>query len=170
MWNNTEIPLAHFITFRSYGTWLHGDERGSVDRHNNGYGDPYYDPNAKWKKLSVQYSKAEPVVLNAEQRKATEAAIRETCEKRGWSLLAVNIRTNHVHSVVSPGSLNPSMALNGFKANATRMMRESGCWKLKSSPWAAKGSKRRLWNERHIELAIDYVINGQGEDLPDFDF
>ena len=36
MWNDTEIPLAHLSTFRSYGTWLHGDKRGSVDRsHNN---------------------------------------------------------------------------------------------------------------------------------------
>jgi xanthine dehydrogenase molybdopterin-binding subunit B len=26
-----------------------------------------------------------------------------------------------------------------------------------------------LWNERSIERAIDCVINGQGDDLPDFD-
>ena len=25
-------PLAYLITIRSYGTWLHGDERGSMDR------------------------------------------------------------------------------------------------------------------------------------------
>ena len=25
-------PLAYFITFTCYGNWLHGDERGSVDR------------------------------------------------------------------------------------------------------------------------------------------
>jgi len=30
--DNERIPLAYLITFRSYGTWLHGDERGSVDR------------------------------------------------------------------------------------------------------------------------------------------
>ncbi|HEX9659180.1 MAG TPA: hypothetical protein VGA18_02730, partial [Rhodothermales bacterium] len=24
-------PLAYLITFTTYGTWLHGDERGSVD-------------------------------------------------------------------------------------------------------------------------------------------
>jgi hypothetical protein len=32
MWNDTEIPLAIFFTFRCYDTWLHGDERGAVDR------------------------------------------------------------------------------------------------------------------------------------------
>src|SRR6185369_556860 len=30
MWNDTDIPLAYLITFRSYGTWLHGDDRGSI--------------------------------------------------------------------------------------------------------------------------------------------
>jgi hypothetical protein len=35
MWNNTNLPLAYLITFRCYGTWLHGDERGSVDRFRN---------------------------------------------------------------------------------------------------------------------------------------
>jgi len=29
MWNDTDIALAHLITFRCHGTWLHGDERGS---------------------------------------------------------------------------------------------------------------------------------------------
>lgn len=25
-------PVAYFISFRTYGTWLHGDKRGSMDR------------------------------------------------------------------------------------------------------------------------------------------
>src|SRR6266566_1829504 len=25
MWNDTDTPLACFISFRTYGTWLHGD-------------------------------------------------------------------------------------------------------------------------------------------------
>jgi hypothetical protein len=38
------IPLAYLITFRSYGTWLHGDPRGSVDRFHNVYGKPRLPP------------------------------------------------------------------------------------------------------------------------------
>ena len=26
-------PIGYLVTFRCYGTWLHGDERGSFDRH-----------------------------------------------------------------------------------------------------------------------------------------
>ena len=27
MWNDTDIPLGYLITFRCYGTWLHGNKR-----------------------------------------------------------------------------------------------------------------------------------------------
>ena len=111
----------------------------------------------------------EVVTLNAEQRESVQQAIDETCQFRHWLLRAINVRTNHVHVVVSIGEVKPGRALNAFKAYATRKMRENGCWQSERSPWADKGSKRNLWNERSIELAVDYVLNGQGDDLPDFD-
>ena len=61
------------------------------------------------------------------------------------------------------------MVLNAFKANATRKLREDDLWPHPFSPWADKGSKRKLWNERSVARAIDYVLNGQGDDLPNFD-
>jgi len=40
--------LAYLITFRCYGTWLHGDERGSIDRRTyNRYGPPDMPANKK---------------------------------------------------------------------------------------------------------------------------
>jgi hypothetical protein len=64
---------------------------------------------------------------------------------------------------------NPDLVLTAFKANATRHLRDNGLWLFDHSPWAEKGSKRRLWNERHIEAAVDYVLYGQGGDLPRFE-
>ncbi len=107
--------------------------------------------------------------LSANRRRAVEYAIRETCSIRNWNLLAVNIRTNHVHSVVATGTKAGELALNAFKANGTRQMRQDGVWTNERSPWADKGSCRRLWNENSISNAIDYVLYGQGDDLPDFD-
>jgi hypothetical protein len=66
-------------------------------------------------------------------------------------------------------SRGSEIVLNAFKANATRQMREDGCWQKSYSPWVDKGSRRNLWNERSVARALDYVINGQGEDLPEFD-
>jgi hypothetical protein len=125
MWNDTDIPLAFLITFRSYGTWLHGDERGSVNRFRNQYNSPRLPPEKNWLYTNTQRLKKEIVVLDAAQRNCVESAARETCEIRGWHLHAVNARTNHVHLVVSIGNKKPETALNAFKANATRKMREA---------------------------------------------
>jgi REP element-mobilizing transposase RayT len=108
-------------------------------------------------------------VLDSAQRHCVEASASETCKIRKWKLYAINVRTNHVHLVVSIGETKPEIALNAFKANATREMRKSACWQSARSPWSDKGSKRYLWNEKSLAQAIDYVLNGQGDDLPDFD-
>ena len=169
VWNDTDTPLAYLITFRCHGTWLHGDERGSIDRFHNRYKSPYIDPNARWHRHNAQILQGQLVILDASRRQSVEAAIRETCTFRQWLLHAVNARTNHVHAVVSIGLIKPECALTAFKANATRQMRQEGCWRSEHSPWAEKGSKRHLWNERSIARAIDYVLYGQGDELPDFD-
>ena len=168
MWNDTDTPLAYLITFRCYGTWLHGDIRGSVDRAHNKFGTPKLQHEPARKGYVRTIAKNDPVVLDGRRRGTVERAIRETCSLRKWLLHAINVRTNHAHSVVS-ASKEPEVVLNAFKANATRAMRENGLWVWKHSPWAEKGSKRRLWNERSVANAIDYVLNGQGDDLPNFD-
>jgi REP element-mobilizing transposase RayT len=166
--NEDHIPLAYLITFRCYGTWMHGDERGSVDRYHNRYGAPFIPPNERWRHHNEQVLKHPPVELDAERRAAVDAAVRETCEKRNWLLRAINVRTNHAHIVVTAGC-KPEAVLSAFKANATRKMREEKRWLHEHSPWSAHGSRRYLWTERHVERAIDYVVNGQGDELPNFD-
>ena len=168
MWNYTDTPLAYLISFRTYGTWLHGDERGATDRFHNQYRSPHILPNKKWLSYNQAMLKAKPLILGPRQRRTIELAICETCRIRKWELLALNVRTNHVHAVVT-AKPNPERVLNAFKANATRHLRQGELWTHPFSPWADKGSNRRLWNERSIARAIDYVLNGQGDDLPDFD-
>ena len=65
------------------------------------------------------------MILRARQRKSIEVAIRETCQIRKWALLAINIRTNHVHTVVTANRAAEPV-LTAFKANATRQLREDG--------------------------------------------
>lgn len=168
MWNDTDTPLAYLITFRTYGTWLHGDERGSFDRHNNVYGQPGIARNDTWKRIETKLQHRELVLLDAKRRASVEKAIGDNCSIRGWDLLAVNVRTNHVHTVIA-ASKSPELILNALKANATRQMREDGCWRSDSTPWAAKGSTRYLWNEKSVATAVDYVVNGQGDNLPSFE-
>jgi hypothetical protein len=102
MWNNTNLPLAYLITFRCYGTWLHGDTRGSVDRFHNQYQAPYIPHNERWRQHNAQALKREPVLLNAVTR-----ICRGGCSRNLYiaqlALRAINVRTNHVHVVVPWG-------------------------------------------------------------------
>ena len=153
-WNDTDVPLAYLITFRTYGTWLAGDERGSIDRYHNMYGSPKAESRIIREQQQVKKLKSEPFVMNAEARRAVEDAMREVCEFRHWHLYAINIRTNHGHAVVS--AVAPSeKVLNDFKSYSTRKLRERGCWPHGHSPWVDKGSRRKLWNEDHIFNACD---------------
>jgi len=163
--SESSIPLAYLITFRAYGTWLHGDSRGSVDRFHNKYGTPFIAPNRRWEQYNERTLKRPPAKLTARRRAAIDAAIRETCRIRKWNLWALNTRTNHVHTVIS-ANCDPEIVLNAFKANATRKMREAGCWQSGKTPWVRKGSKRWLWTHEALIAAIVYVEYEQGGPLP----
>src|SRR4051812_37861467 len=109
MWNDTDIALAYLITFRTYGTWLHGDLRGSVDRTTNIYNTPRIAHRPARSDFERSLLKYEPVLLNAASRRSVELAIQETCEFRQWHLHAMNVRTNHGHCVVSSGLDKPAL-------------------------------------------------------------
>jgi len=154
-------PHGYLITFRAHGTWLHGDARGSIDRFHNRYETPYIPVNDRWHGYNEQTMKLAPVKLHHSRRSSINDSIKETCELRKWRLHAANVRTNHVHVVVS-ARCDPEIVLRAFKANATRKMREAGCWTSAQTPWAQKGSKRWLWTYEQLQRTIAYVLDGQG--------
>src|SRR2546427_5632499 len=154
--NDRSAPVGYLITFRCYGTWLHGDERGSVDRHHRRYGTRGLQPSALRRNHDRELLKQAPVKLNSLQRSAVKSAISETCTIRHWQLWTVNVRTNHVHAVVTANK-KPDAVLSALKANATRAMREAGLWTSELSPWEFRGSKKYLWDEKQLADAIAYV-------------
>ncbi len=157
------FPLAYLITFRTYGSWLRGDARGSVDRHRNLFGSPRIAHSPQLLDAQTRLLSRPPVALDRAQRLVVETAIRQVCIFREWRLHAVNARTSHVHAVVAART-EPSEVLLALKANATRHLRESGRWSDEKSPWSARGSKRYLWTVRRVERGVAYVVNGQ--DVP----
>ncbi|HEY2975942.1 MAG TPA: hypothetical protein VGJ48_25735 [Pyrinomonadaceae bacterium] len=157
-----DIPQAYFITFRGYGTWLHGDRRGAIDRDHNRFGTPRLVPNERRRQLNLGRLKNKPVRLAPKARAAVEAAVRETCQDRKWGLWVVNARTNHVHVVVT-APCKPEPVLAALKAKATKKLREIGYCRTPESPWAKRGSKRYLWTEQDVIDAVVYVQYEQGE-------
>lgn len=163
------VAKAYLITFRCYGTWFHGDERGSVDRrYFNRFGTPKIAPNAEKVSRKAAQLKGKPFDLGSRARTVVKNAIKEACLVRGYVLHSVNVRTNHVHLVVS-NSGPPERMMDAFKAYATKALRAAGLLGDGQKAWSRHGSTRYLWADEHISAAMEYVEFGQGDELPKFD-
>ncbi len=163
IYEQNEFPLAYLITIRTFGTWLHGDNRHSVDRHGKTiFGTPDIAPNQKMKELMTENLKQSAIIFNQVQRDAVEIAITELCKERKYHLQAINVRTNHVHAVVS-AQIKPERIADAFKAFSTKKLREENLVSKELKIWSRGRSRPYLWKPRHVELAIDYVLYGQGD-------
>lgn len=70
-----EYPIAYHITFTTYGTWLHGDKRGSVDEQRNQYRSAFMSPNAELHKKEQNNLKNPPVILDENVREIILKAV-----------------------------------------------------------------------------------------------
>jgi REP element-mobilizing transposase RayT len=159
-----KVPLAYFITVRTYGTWLHGDERGSVDRDHNQFGAPLLPADVKRQQSEEERLRHPPIFLTAESAALVEKTVREVCIHRKWELHTVKARTNHFHAIVSAG-VTAERVMNDFKAWATRRLREYGFVGVDQQVWVHHGSTPYLWTPDELHSAIDYVENRQGPPL-----
>src|SRR5262249_20266165 len=112
-------PLAYLITWSCYGTWLHGEAKGSVARRPNGFGDAYL-PAGPSRNNAERRSMDQPCYqLDEARRKIVLATISDQARYRGWTLLAVHVRSTHVH-VVLQAELPPERVMNILKSYASR--------------------------------------------------
>jgi len=155
------FPAAYLVTFHTYGTWLHGTDRGSVDQTHNQYGTPLLDSDEWREQEECLRLKHPPTLLSDAGRILVDQTIREVCEHRDWTLHALNVRTNHVHVVVSAG-VEPEKILNDLKAYATRRLIEAALFPPNTKVWTRHGSTRYLWKPDSMAAACQYVREGQG--------
>jgi REP element-mobilizing transposase RayT len=160
-------PLAYLLTFGTYGSWLHGDRRGSKDPRHNTLGTPVRGHSDFLRDFEKDRLKPSPVVINPPLRRVLEASFQETCQHRGWQLLAMNVRRQHVHIVVTASDVHsPERILNDLKAYGTRAARHAGLVGYDGNLWARHGSTRWLMAPPDVEAATEYVEHWQGADLP----
>ena len=151
----------YFLTWTTRGTWLHGDERGSVDRDHNTRGSPLLPPDLHLKLSTQERLVRDPVRLSVSQRSIASDAIERVCKHRNWSLLAMNIRSNHVHIVIEAPDSKPEIVMGQLKSWATRDLREAGEIASKGRIWTNQGSTRWIKDGASLTAAIDYVLNHQ---------
>ncbi len=157
-------PLAFLITVRTYATRLPGDVAGSVDKEHNVFGGPMLPPNDSLKRWEESQLRSNPFTLDASRRRVVRAAIGQTARLRGWNLHAVNVRSNHIHLVVTARE-SPERVMNIVKSWCTRRLREAALVAPDERVWVRHGSTRHLWEPAQIVAACEYVCEHQGEDL-----
>jgi REP element-mobilizing transposase RayT len=158
-------PLAFLLTFRTYGTWLHGDARGSVDDDHNAPGTPLLPPDDQRQDSAAEILTHEPLILSDAMRRTVDEAILDECSFRYWELMERAVRTNHIHIVVGFAGTPPELMIQRLKARASRWLRERGLVPRDRTIWSDRpGSRRYLWKPEHIQAACAYVRDGQ--DVP----
>ena len=153
--------LAYFVTWTTYGTWLHGDSRGSVDDEHNLVGRDRLGPDEERLAASRRGMREDAFVLDVRGRGLVEAAIVDHADLRGWRIDALAVRSNHVHVVVGSSSHSPEVVAGQFKAWGTRRLREAGLIGDRTRVWTKMASTRSIHTEASRVAAVDYVLNFQ---------
>jgi REP element-mobilizing transposase RayT len=157
-------PMAYFITFTTYGTWLHGQSPGSVDEDHNTVGTPFAVPSPKRRSAIREQMTQQPYHLDSARRDLVRDAIVEECRFRGWTLHALHVRSNHVHLVVT-ADREPEFVLRACKANASKRLNLAGYENAERKRWTTHGSTRYLWNEQAVADKIRYTLHDQGDTM-----
>jgi REP element-mobilizing transposase RayT len=100
-------------------------------------------------------------MLTKPMREVADAAVREICQVRSWTLWAVSTRSNHVHVVVTAPNYKPTLVRDQLKAKVTRDLRQLfDVWKDRPV-WTVQGDIEYLDDESDVEQCVAYVLEAQ---------
>ncbi len=148
-------PIAFFITWPTYGTWLPGDERGWVEHHHG-----WQLPSRDLEQHSRACMTEQQCLLSPKERAIVIAQILHTCAFRNWVHYASACRSNHAHVVIGAWNTKPQKIRIDIKAWCTRSLREQSRPE-KENWWAERGSTRYIWTEQSLQTVIQYVTEAQ---------
>ncbi len=147
-------PLAFFLTWTAYASWLPGDTRGWADKSG-----VLREPNTRLRTFAASLADERPLRLDPRQRGLVASVIVKHCNLRGWSLLAVSCREQHVHVVVAATNRTPSEVSRQLKAWTARGLGQSLGSRRKV--WTRRCSCRRIFDERSLSAVVTYVTECQ---------
>ncbi|QDT34822.1 hypothetical protein [Thalassoglobus polymorphus] len=148
-------PLAFFITWTVYGTFLQGDERWWRSR---GGSRPPQPKLQQWHRDRLNH---EIILLSDSQRELVASEIQRLSDFRGWKLWIANPRTNHVHVVVTAMNYSGKKVRDQMKANCTRGLREKYSEFVDRPVWSVNGDWKCINQEDDLEQAILYAGEAQ---------
>ena len=149
-------PLAYFITWTVYGTFLPGDERWWRHRQQGASG-----PSVglrQWTKDRLVH----PIkLLTSDERIACESAIDEICDFRGWTQWARSARTNHVHVLLTGTDKKPELIRDQIKAKCTLEIRKTNLSFVDRPIWTKRGDIEFIDTEDEINECQIYINEAQ---------
>ncbi len=163
------MALAYFITFSTYGTWLHGTSKGkgSVDDEHNKYGGDFVAPDEETERRAREAMTQPVYTMKSEECEIVKNAIVTLCHERGRRLLAVHVRSNHVHVVAV--DREPERVMSDLKARASRELTRAGFDDSTRKRWSRHGSTLHLFDELTVTDKSDYTLNRQGTPMAFYD-
>ena len=152
---NTGEAIAYFLTWTTYGTWLPGDDRGWNRKGvlENLPANPLFE------EMALASLKEEPFLLSHAAQEVVETTIGKHCEIRAWQLHAANVRSNHVHVVVTSPGYQPKTVASQFKAWSTKRLKPIHPNRTKF--WTQGSSCRWINTEDDLASAIEYTLEAQ---------
>lgn len=158
------------ITFATYGSRLHGDQRLTVDRSHNQFGGPYLKPDASLMARDAARMNGFTVLLTREQQDFAQRTIPELCARGGWAYLECSAATNHIHLLCGvPAETHGKIARSILKRWLTQALDTR--WRLPKRPdgtswWSEGGSARAIRGEQSVNRAAAYVRTQRCEGEP----
>ena len=149
-------PMAYHITFGTYGTRLHGDSRGTVDRRMNRLGDPVIGSDPSWWRQERERLRFPPVVLNCEQMRHAEVSLPQICRRGNWNYHTCAAGPDHVHVVLTSEAEGEAVRKwlkrwLGEALTANWPLSQGATW------WAEGGSVKWVWTEDYFDDVYRYV-------------
>jgi REP element-mobilizing transposase RayT len=148
-------PLAYFITWPTYGSWLPGDQRGLIE-----YQKGWQMPNVSLHSVSKARMNETQCLLSQRAREIVETQVAETCRFRNWVLHAVACQSNHMHMVVEAFETTPQKVRSDMKAWCTRRLKQE-IDSTREKWWAERGSVRYIWDQESLDRVLLYVLESQ---------
>lgn len=149
-------PLAYHITWGTYGTRLHGDERGTVHRQMNEYGEPIIGEDQDWNFMESHLLRFPPRVLTHEQCLLIQDAIPDICVRGKWELRTCSAAPDHVHTILTARVDGKDIRKwlkrwVGEELSKTEPLLPDQTW------WAECGSVKWVWTDDYYQRAYNYV-------------
>ena len=149
-------PFGYFLSWGTYGTRLHGDARGTVDRARAQHTDPVLGPDEERWEYEKGMMKFPPVILTREQRLFAESTIPQLCERGFWTHHTCAVAPDHVH-VILTSEQEPKTIRRILKRWLGQALSER--WPLADNAtwWAECGSIKWLLDQSYFDNASRYV-------------